>query len=231
MQYETCRHIKEDGAYCGSPSLKNQKYCYYHLMQRTRRLRRARALRDSVPYQLDIQSLDNPYAVRTALTEIAHALAAGQLDHAVAGKLLYAIQQAASMNKLIAQMEAAQSQSVQVQGPDLSRPTEYPDFEKEFGIPPGADIDTLTDAVFKQADQEVEFRHAQTVPPPPPGTRPGSAEYKLYRDEAIQELRTRIEVLQTNLREYWAMKKQMVDQMRKEALSTVAQNEAVAKSA
>jgi hypothetical protein len=30
MQYETCRHIKEDGTYCGSPALHEQKYCYYH---------------------------------------------------------------------------------------------------------------------------------------------------------------------------------------------------------
>ncbi len=70
MQYETCRHIKEDGSYCGSPALRDRKHCYYHLMQRGRRLRRARALRDNVPYRLEIQSLDNPYAVRNALTEI-----------------------------------------------------------------------------------------------------------------------------------------------------------------
>ena len=80
MQYETCRHVKEDGAYCGSPALRERKYCYYHLMQRGRRLRRARALRDNLPYRLEIQSLDNLYAVRAALTDIAQALAAGQLE-------------------------------------------------------------------------------------------------------------------------------------------------------
>ena len=226
MQYETCCHIKEDGAYCGSPALRDHKYCYYHLEQRGRRLRRARALRDNSPYPIDIQSLDNPYAVRTAVTEIAQALAAGQLDPAAGGRILYAIQQAASMNKLIAQMEAAQPQSAEKQGP-----TEYPDFAKKFGIPPGSDIDTETNAVLKQADQEVEFRHALTVPPAPLGTRPGSAEYKLYRDEAIQELRTRIAVMQDNLREYWAMRKQMADEMRKEALPTTNHNQPVAKTA
>ena len=78
-QYETCRHVKEDGTCCGSPALRDHKYCYYHLMQRGRILRRARALRDNLPYRLEIQSLDNLYAVRAALTEIAQALAAGQL--------------------------------------------------------------------------------------------------------------------------------------------------------
>ena len=108
MQYETCRHVKEDGTYCGSPALRDRKYCYYHLMQRGRRLRRARALRDNVPYRLEIQSLDNLYAVRAALTEIAQALAAGQLDPRTDGKLLYAIQQVSATNRRIEQLEAAQ---------------------------------------------------------------------------------------------------------------------------
>ena len=100
-QHESCRHVKEDGAYCGSPALRDRKYCYYHLMQRGRRLRRARALRENVPYRIEIQSLDNVYAIPAALTEIAQALAAGQLDPRTAGKLLYAIQLAAMSHKLV----------------------------------------------------------------------------------------------------------------------------------
>src|SRR6516225_4841947 len=164
MQYQTCSHIKEDGVYCGSPALRDQKYCHYHLQQRGRRLRRARALRDNLPYQIDIQSLDNPYAVRNAITEVAQALAAGELDQAVAGKILYAIQQAASQNKLIAQIEASQAQAQnkdkeqeQGQTPAVSRPEEDPDFARRFDIPPGSDVDTETEAVLKQARQEVEF--------------------------------------------------------------------------
>ena len=107
MQYETCRHVKEDGTYCGSPSLRDREYCYYHLTERGRRLRRARALRDNLPYRIDIQSLDNPYAVRAALTDIVQALAAGQLDARIAGKMLYAIQQVTAANRRIEQMEAA----------------------------------------------------------------------------------------------------------------------------
>src|ERR1035438_6390765 len=107
MQYETCRHVQPDGAYCGSPALRERKYCYYHLIER-RRLRRARALRDNLPYRLEIQSLDNLYAVRAALTDIAQALAAGQLDPRTAGKLLYSIQQVSATNRRIEQMEAAQ---------------------------------------------------------------------------------------------------------------------------
>src|SRR5271165_5964516 len=113
MQYESCRHIKEDGTYCGSPALRECKYCYHHLRERGRRLRRARALRDNLPYRLEIQSLDNLYAVRDALTDVAQALAAGQLEPATAGKLLYAIQQVNATNRRIEQMEAAAAASAQ----------------------------------------------------------------------------------------------------------------------
>ena len=139
-QYPTCRHEKPDGTYCGSPALRDRKYCYYHLMERGRRLRHARALRDNLPYRLEIQSLDNLYSVRAALTDIAQALAAGQLDPRTAGKLLYAIQQVTATNRRIEQVEAAQLEN-RKDAPDQhnvdsnSRVQECPDFEQKSRSP------------------------------------------------------------------------------------------------
>jgi len=183
MQYETCRHVKEDGDYCGPPALRDRKCCYYHLMERGRRLRRARALRDNQPYRLEIQSLDNPYAVRSALTDIAQALAAGQLDPRAAGKLLYAIQQVTATNRRIEQGEAAQLEkrkdaqdqpvpqvrarlvgaNLGSQADDSSRVQECPDFEEKFGLPPGADLDAETDAVLQKADEEAQVRQSESL--------------------------------------------------------------------
>ena len=229
-QYETCRHIKEDGAYCGSPALRERKYCYYHLMQRGRRLRRARALRDNQPYRLEIQSLDNLYAVRAALTDIAQALAAGQLDARTAGKLLYAIQQVSATNRRIEQMEAAQlKEGKDAQGqPDAacpersrrdSRVQEYPDFEKQFGLPPGADLDAETDAVLRQADKEAELRQAESLPVLPPGVRPGSAAYRVFREEAYQILRLQLHDMRHQLRDYHQQKRQQFEAMKKKVAS------------
>lgn len=220
MQHESCRHVKADGAYCGSPSLRDQKYCYYHLTQRGRRLRRARALRDNLPYRLDIQSLDNPYAIRAALTEIAQALAAGQLEARVAGKLLYAIQQVSAVNRRIEQMEAAQlkeeqeaedqaSTACSQRSPrDASRIQEYPGFDKEFELPPGADLDAETEAVLRKADQQAELRHAESMPQPPPGVRPGSVAHRVYREEAYQMLRLEVNQLRRDLRDYHAQQRE-----------------------
>jgi len=241
MSCESCRHVKEDGAYCGSPALRDHKYCYYHLTQRGRRLRRARALRDNQPYRLEIQSLDNPYAIRNAISEIAQALAAGQLDARTAGKLLYAVQLAAATNRRIEQLEAAQSKELkeiegkeikdgvpQVRAPQLganlgsqSRIQEYPEFEKQFGVPAGADLDAETDAVLRKADEEAQNRQAESMPEPPPGVRPGSPAFRVYREEAYQVLRWQLLDLRAELRNYRAKERQQFEDMKKEVTSAV----------
>ncbi len=217
MQYETCHHVKEDGAYCGSPALRDNKYCYYHLMQRGRRLRRARALRDNVPYRLDIPSLDSPYAVRNAISEIAQAIAAHQLEPLAAGKLLYAVQLAAANNRRIEKMEAkAAKEAVGSQTDDNSRIHEYPEFEKQFGIPPGADLDAETDAVFQRADEEVQYRQSESFPVLPPGVRPGSVAYRVFREEAYQMLRHEVLGLRHELRDYHEQKR---EKLKKEVMA------------
>ena len=244
MQYETCRHAKEDGAYCGSPALRERKYCYYHLMQRGRRLRRARALRDNLPYRLEIQSLDNLYAVRAALSDIAQALAAGQLESRTAGKLLYAIQQVSSTNRRIEQMEAAAAKNPvpQVRAPflgdnlgpqaaDNSRIQEFPEFEAKFGLPPGADLDAETDAVLQKADEEAEIRKSESLPEPPPGVRAGSPAYRLFREEAYQTLRLQLKATQHQLREYNEQKRQQFEKIKKEMMSETPAPQRLADSA
>jgi hypothetical protein len=229
-QHSSCRHVKEDGTYCGSPALRDRKYCYYHLAQRGRRLRRARALRDNLPYRLEIHSLDNLYAIRAALTDIAQALAAGQLDPRTAGKLLYAIQQVSATNRRIEQMEAAAAKESTDPDND-SRIQECPDFEKQFGLPPGADLDAETDAVLQKADEEAQLRQRDSLPQPPPGVRPGSAAYRVFRDETYQALRYQIDEMRHQLRDYNEQKRQQFEAMKKEMMSATPAPERLADTA
>ena len=277
-QFESCRHVKPDGVYCGSPALRDRKYCYYHLMERARRLRRARALRDNVPYRLEIQSLDNPYAIRDALSEVAQALTAGQLDPRVAGKLLYAIQLAASNNRRIEKMEAeaakngAKDTVPQVRarslGANLGSPTddagcpiqgreatlsggfpvgsqdadaavsrlqEFPDLEEKLGLPPDADLDVVTEAVERKADEEVQDRRAASMPEPPPGMRAGSPAYRVYREEAYQIMRLQLNDLRHELRDYHQQKREQhkkeIEALKKQMMSAVPTPERRADSA
>ncbi|HZD30867.1 MAG TPA: hypothetical protein VE779_04320 [Candidatus Angelobacter sp.] len=230
MPYPTCTHVKEDGAYCGSPALHDQKYCYYHLEQRGRRLRRARALRDNQPYRLEIQSLDNLYAVRTALTEVFQALAAQQLEERTAGKMLYAIQQVTAVNRRIEQQEAAAAEAAKDAVPQVrtplpganlgsphtaSRVQEFPGFAQQFGLPPGADIDAETATLLRQADEEAKYREALPMPLPPPGLRPGSPAYRIYREEAYQIMQLELKRLRHDLHDYHEQKRRKLEETMK----------------
>jgi hypothetical protein len=226
-------------------------YCYYHLMQRGRRLRRPRALRDNLPYRLEIQSLDNLYAVRAALIDIAQALAAGQLDPRTAGKLLYAIQQVTATNRRIEQMEAAQLENrkdaqdqpvpqvrarllganLGSQTDDDSRIQECPEFEKQFGLPPGADLDAETDALLQKADEEAELRQSESLPTPPPGVRVGSPAYRLFREEAYQTMRLQLLDMRHQLREFNEQKRQQFEKMKKEMMPATPTPQRLANSA
>ena len=226
MQYPTCRHIKLDGTYCGSPSLRDRKYCYHHLMQRGRRLRRARALRDNVPYRIELPVLTDLDAVQFALSEITQAVGSGQLDQRAAGKMLYAIQQATSIIKFRAKLAAAQPETVQDDERAIpgrpSRIEEYPEFEKHLGLAPGADIDAEITAVLQKAAEEEEYRKAYAMPEPPPGVRPGSAAYRVYRDEVFQGMRLELDRYRHELRDYHAQKRQQLEEtMKKEGMMSV----------
>jgi hypothetical protein len=220
MPFQTCRHIKEDGAYCGSPSLHDQKYCYYHLLERGRRLRRARALRDNRPYRFQTESLDNLYAVRNALTEVYQAVGAGQLEPIAAGKMLYALQQVTSINRRIEQQEAAAAANEQGHADDTLRVQEYPGFEKKLGLPPGADLDAEIDAVLCQAAENAVLRQPPAMPPPPAGVRPGSAAYHVYREESYQALQAQLRDARFQLRDYHQQKRQQFEEMMKKEVAS-----------
>ena len=231
MQYETCRHLKEDVTYCGSPSLRERKYCYYHLMQR--RLRRARALRDNLPYRLEIQSLDYLYAVRAALTDIAQALAAGQLDARTRRQaslrhpagLGHQPPHRADGSRTIERWErrARPDPRRQLPHPGISR------IRRKFDLRSGADLDAETDAVLRKADDEAELRQAtDPMPLPPPGVRVGSPAYRVYREEAYQMLRLQVKELRHDLRDYHEQKR---EKLKKEVMSSFPAPERRADSA
>jgi len=114
---------------------------------------------------------------------------------------------------------------------DSSRIQEYPEFEKQFGLPPGADLDAETDAVLRKADEEAELRQAESLPTPPPGLRPGSAAYRVYREEAYQALRLQLNEMRYQLRDYNQQKRQQFEKMKKEMMSATPAPERRADSA
>jgi hypothetical protein len=210
MSFETCSHVKEDGTYCASPALRSRKYCYYHLMQRGRRLRLALAQGRNEPAQLILPPLENLDSMRVALSEIVEALAAGQLDHRSAGLMLYAIQQAATVSLRVAQMQAAHkheedekgetpaARAEQSQSPRLQ---EYPEFERKFGLQPGVDLDAETDHAMRAAEEQAAI--LSVAPTLQPGTsHPVPFKVHYTREEAYQSLQWEIHQMKQQIRAY-----------------------------
>lgn len=208
MSSQVCRHVKEDGAYCASPALRGRNYCYFHLTHRGRRFRRALALSRNEPYQLVLPPLEDLGSIRVALSEVLQALSAGQLNHRTAGLMLYAIQQATTVTLRLAQIEKA-LQDTQEKAPanDSARLQEYPEFERNFDIPPDVDLDAETDRVTRRAEEQAAV--LSIAPNPLPGTDcPVPAKAHYTREEAYQSLQWHILFLQKQLRQDQDLKRQ-----------------------
>lgn len=90
-----CEHIKVNGIQCGSPALKDRKFCFFHQRWHQKRLqiganqaRRARFI--------DLPVLEDANAIQVALMQGLRLLLTNQIDHRTASLLFYALQTASS---------------------------------------------------------------------------------------------------------------------------------------
>jgi hypothetical protein len=86
-----CQHIKTNGLQCGSPALREHRFCYFH--QRTRELHHLRRKRPEM--KLYIPLLEDANAVQLAIQQVAEAIVEERIDPKRAGLLLFAFQTAA----------------------------------------------------------------------------------------------------------------------------------------
>jgi hypothetical protein len=111
-----CHHIKTSGVRCGSPALRDRRYCYYHQRQR--------------PVMVDLGDEDKPlivpwpvledaHSVQFAIRNVAIRLLDGTIGPKTAGLLFYALQIASSNLKQM-KPETPQPEQVVVDPPKLS---------------------------------------------------------------------------------------------------------------
>ena len=91
-----CEHIKTNGTQCGSPALRDKRFCYFHKRWRETRIdlndTRARLGRVIV----DMPVLEDPNSVQVSLMQIMRLILGRQVEPKTAGLLLYALQTASS---------------------------------------------------------------------------------------------------------------------------------------
>lgn len=89
-----CHHILPSGNQCGSPALRGQTHCYYHVPGREPR---PRSRRPRYPSLDAISDIRDPAAVQRMLSAVLQALANDQISLYRAQAMLYALQLAINL--------------------------------------------------------------------------------------------------------------------------------------
>lgn len=93
-RFTTCRHTKTDGRRCQSPALATSAFCHFH--QKLRRARKSTIAAGPGLSTNVLHPLRNAHSIQQALAMVFNGLSTGQLHPTQAGKMLFALQTAAS---------------------------------------------------------------------------------------------------------------------------------------
>lgn len=166
MPYRTCDHLKEDGIYCSSPALRDQRYCYFHLNARARRVQAARHRLHGEPCRLQIPVLDNMHAVQAGLQQVVDALADNRIQNRRAALLLYALQQSATCLNSRPEWKGSRPE---IEAGEPLCALEVSSLQDLYGLPFDTDLDAPPDVAAAQIDATValplESRPRQTEQP------------------------------------------------------------------
>jgi hypothetical protein len=88
-----CQHIKDDGAQCGSPALRRQKFCYHHTQSRQKRLEINANIRHE-RWNVTLSTLEDANSIQLGLVQVMRLLVTQQIDHRTAALMVYALQTA-----------------------------------------------------------------------------------------------------------------------------------------
>ncbi len=88
-----CQHIKVNGTQCGSPALREEQYCYFHMRWRGGS-KFTEALRKREMSGLPI--LEDANSIQVGLAEVMFRLVTQEIDHRTGALMLYALQTASA---------------------------------------------------------------------------------------------------------------------------------------
>ena len=98
-----CFHVMAEGVRCGSPAMRNHRFCYHHKRLREQRLAlSAQHAGDSQTLPFTLPVLEDANSICASLTQINRLLAAGLIERKTASLMLYSLQIATSNLELAA---------------------------------------------------------------------------------------------------------------------------------
>jgi hypothetical protein len=182
MEYKTCNHVHDNGYFCQSAAVTGRDYCCYHLRYRGRLMRMAQARARCERFDLRLPPLENMHAVQSALSQLVEALAADMIDPKRAQAIHSVLRTAANNFK----HPGAWQTSACLNDHSAACPTSYEEFEAEFGLPEGIDLNAPPEVAFPPPPDASVMSGAPPLSPSF-GDRVGDAEGPLFwahRDRA-----------------------------------------------
>ncbi len=152
MPYRTCDHLKADGVYCSSPALTNQRYCYFHLNLRARRVQAACARLHNEPFRLQVPFLDNAHAILAGIQQVLDALADNRLSARQAAVYLYGLQMASASLKSRPEWKGSRPE---VEADEPLRALEVRSLQQQYDIPFDTDLEAPPDVAAAEIDATV----------------------------------------------------------------------------
>ena len=91
-----CSHLKDDGTHCGSPAVRQNKFCYFHKRMHEERIvvHQARARRRCARFEFPL--LEDAGSIRLSRTRVTRQVANGHMDAKTANLLSFALQTASA---------------------------------------------------------------------------------------------------------------------------------------
>lgn len=140
LMSHTCSHIFDTGGLCRSFAVTGQRYCVHHLRYRARRLSAAQARACGERFQFDLPPLESMYAVHSALSQLADAIAHGAIDTRSALALLSVLR--------IASSNLRHPESWQPSLYESTAPAPEIDVAAEYGLPADTNFDNPIESVI-----------------------------------------------------------------------------------
>jgi hypothetical protein len=89
-----CQHIKVNGTQCGSPAIRDEQHCYYHLRWQSTKM--AVILKKREHWIAGLPILEDANSIQVGLAEVMRLLVTQEIDHKTGALLLYAMQTASA---------------------------------------------------------------------------------------------------------------------------------------
>ena len=87
-----CQYIKANGTQCGSPALRDEKYCHFHMQWSLQN--REINMNFNVRGTITLPTLEDANSIQVGLAEVMRLLVTNQIDHRTAALLLHALRTA-----------------------------------------------------------------------------------------------------------------------------------------